>query len=134
MKERPNGDFDESKVRLDKWLWAARFYKTRALAHKAIEVGRVSIDGERAKPSRTVYVGMALSINMSGVHWDIFVEKISARRGSGIEAKKLYRETEESVSRREKLALLKKNAASIAPRERPNSQTRVLIRKMKEGG
>lgn len=120
-------------VRLDKWLWAARFFKTRTLAHVAIEGGKVSVDGERAKPSRMVVRGLELEINSPRGLMMVIVENVSERRGSGADAAALYRETDESKTRRLELAELHRLSATTAPKIRPNTQDRRAIRKIKEG-
>ena len=89
-------------VRIDKWLWAARFYKTRSAAQQAIEGGKVKLNGERTKPAKDVKPGDRLSINI-GVHeWVITVLQLSAQRGPAPVARTLYEESEESRARRER--------------------------------
>jgi ribosome-associated heat shock protein Hsp15 len=89
-------------VRIDKWLWAARFYKTRSAAQQAIEGGKVKLNGERTKPAKDVKAGDRLSINI-GVHeWAITVLQLSAQRGPAPVARTLYEESEESRVRRER--------------------------------
>lgn len=119
-------------VRLDKWLWAARFFKTRSLAHEAIEGGKVYVDNLRAKPSRAVSVGDNVLVTTPRGRYEIIVEGVSAQRGSASVAAKLYRETDESKRRREELSEMHKLARNAAPSERPNSQDRRLLRRIKE--
>lgn len=119
-------------VRLDKWLWAARFFKTRSLAHEAIEGGKVYVDNLRAKPSRAVVVGDELMITTPRGRYDIVVEGISSQRGSAAIAAKLYRETDESKRRREELSEMHRLARNAAPTEKPNSQDRKRLRRIKE--
>jgi ribosome-associated heat shock protein Hsp15 len=89
-----------ASVRIDKWLWAARFYKTRSSAQQAIEGGKVKLNGERTKPAKEVKPGDRLSINI-GVHeWAVTVLQVSAQRGPAPVARALYEETEESRVRR----------------------------------
>ena len=88
-------------VRIDKWLWAARFFKTRGLAAQAIAGGLVEINGSRSKPSRTVRPGDQLTIRRGGYEWSIIVRDVSNLRGPALQAQALYDETEESVQRRE---------------------------------
>jgi len=133
MSQREKSQERESSVRLDKWLWAARFFKTRALAHEAIEAGRVSINGERAKPSRAVCVGQELRIATPRGEFVVVVEEVSARRGSAAVAAELFRETDESKMRRTELAEMHKLSRAAAPEERPNTQDRRLLRRIKEG-
>ncbi len=120
-------------VRLDKWLWAARFFKTRSMAHEAIEGGKVYVDNIRAKPSRSVSVGDEISITSPRGQFDIIVEQVSSQRGSASIASTMYRETDESKRRREEIAEMHRLARNAAPEERPNSQDRRLLRRIKEG-
>ena len=100
----PSQDNPEmTKVRIDKWLWAARFFKTRALAIEAIKGGKVSHDGARVKPSKEVQVGDELSIRQGYAVKTVIVTAISDRRGPATQAALLYRETEESIQKREQL-------------------------------
>jgi len=122
-----------AKVRLDKWLWAARFYKTRAQAHEAIANGRVFVEGLQAKPSRLVQVGQRIAINTPRGRFDVAVLAVSGKRGSGAAAALLYKETEESKLARESRDEMRRLAHAAAPPERPNTQQRRLLRKIKEG-
>jgi ribosome-associated heat shock protein Hsp15 len=89
-------------LRIDKWLWAARFFKTRGLAQQAIEQGRVRVGDERVKPARALRVGDRLRIEQSGDHErEVIVLELSDRRGPAVQAQTLYRETDESVRARE---------------------------------
>ena len=128
--DRPQG---AQGVRLDKWLWAARFFKTRSLAHRAVVAGRVFVDGIAAKASRTVIVGQELTIVTSRGRFDVVVRAISAARGSASIAAELFEEKAESVERRHETSRLRRLAEEVAPPERPNTQQRRLIRKLKEG-
>lgn len=123
---------DKDTVRLDKWLWAARFFKTRSMAHDAIEGGKVYVDNIRAKPSRVVSVGDEIMITSPRGRFEITVEAVSSQRGSPAIAAKLYREKDESKKRREDLAEMHRLARNAAPEERPNSQDRKLLRRIKE--
>ena len=95
-------------VRLDKWLWAARFYKTRALAKKAIKGGKVHFQGQKTKVSKTVNIGDIYQVQQPHIKKTIVVEALDEVRKSAIEAQKLYIETNESIEKRQKEALLKK--------------------------
>ena len=95
---------DESRVRLDKWLWAARFFKTRALAAEAIDAGRVEVGGERAKRSRAIGVGDEIRIRKPPFEQRIVVRVLSEMRGPAPVAATLYDETAESKRIREELA------------------------------
>jgi ribosome-associated heat shock protein Hsp15 len=92
------------RVRVDKWLWAARFFKTRGLAAEAIQGGRVHLGGVRAKPAKEVRVGDTLDITIGQTPWTVVVRAVSERRGPASEAALLYEETPESRERRERLA------------------------------
>lgn len=122
----------KENVRLDKWLWAARFFKTRSLAHEAIEGGKVYVDNLRAKPSRSVTIGDQILITTPRGQYEIVVEGVSAQRGSATIAAKLYRETEESKRRREEISEMHRLARNAAPDEKPNSQDRKRLRRLKE--
>ncbi|MEQ5801435.1 ribosome-associated heat shock protein Hsp15 [Halomonas sp. H10-9-1] len=113
-------------VRLDKWLWAARFFKTRGLAKKAIEGGKVHYNGARAKTSKTVEVAAIIRVPQG---WDILeveVVALSDQRRGAPEARALYRETEESVARREREAEARRltNQAMQHPLKRPDKKQR----------
>ncbi len=87
-------------VRIDKWLWAARFFKTRSLATDAVDNGKVRLGGERVKPARTVKIDDLLSIDNGAETWEVTVQGISDKRGAAPVARLLYAETEASVTRR----------------------------------
>jgi ribosome-associated heat shock protein Hsp15 len=89
-------------VRIDKWLWAARFFKTRSLAADAVERGRVRIGGEPVKPARAVKVNDKIMIDNGADRWEVVVLGLSDKRGPAPVARELYRETEESVLHRER--------------------------------
>ena len=91
-------------VRLDKWLWAARFFKTRSLASEAVDTGKVKVGGERVKPARSLRVGDELAIDNGFDTWDVAVLGLSDKRGAASVARLLYRETPASIARREQLA------------------------------
>jgi ribosome-associated heat shock protein Hsp15 len=133
MSRRDKNEEGEREVRLDKWLWAARFFKTRALAHEAIDAGRVSIDGVRAKPSRSVAVGQEIRIATPRGEFTVTVEQVVAHRGSASVAATFYTESDESKSRRMELAEMHRLSRISAPDERPNTQDRRLLRRLKEG-
>ena len=98
-------------LRLDKWLWAARFFKTRELAAKSCDIGRIEVNGLRAKPSRTVRLGDALVIKNEGGTYEVEVLVLSENRGPAAQAQTLFRESEESRRRRELEAAERKAAA-----------------------
>ncbi len=129
MKHEEQAD----KVRLDKWLWAARFYKTRALAKEAIEGGKVHCRGERCKPSKEPKVGDELVIRAGYDVRTVVIEQLSAVRRGAPQAQLLYRETEESLSEREKAAALRKaGAIGIETEGRPTKKQRRQIHRFRE--
>ncbi|MDH3445693.1 MAG: S4 domain-containing protein [Deltaproteobacteria bacterium] len=98
-------DQDNSEgMRIDKWLWAARFFKTRGVAAEAVGGGKVEINGERAKPSRLVRPGDRLSIRRGPYEWTVIVKNLAKLRGPASRAQALWEETEESLRRREAAA------------------------------
>lgn len=115
-----------ARVRIDKWLWAARFYKTRALAADAVTGGHVHINSERSKPSHPIKTGDVLKITKAGTTFIITVTALSERRGSAEMAQALYVEDAESVTRREQERLLYKLNAAASPRplKRPDKRER----------
>ena len=102
-------------MRLDRWLWAARFYKTRSLATEAVSGGRVHANGQAAKPSREVRPGDLLEITKGQVRLEVVVRGLAERRGPASEAALLYEETEESRAAREVLAEQRRLAAQVRP-------------------
>ncbi len=115
-------------VRLDKWLWAARFYKTRALAVDAINGGHVHINGSRVKPSRNVNVADEMRICKGTVTFNFVVRDVSSKRGSATQARMLYEEDEKSIRLREQQAAERKLvAASSGPKKRPDKRARRRI-------
>jgi ribosome-associated heat shock protein Hsp15 len=94
-------EVDMDNVRIDKWLWAARFFKTRSMAADAVERGRVRIGGEAVKPARAVKINDKMAIDNGSDRWEVVVLGISDKRGAAPIARELYRETEESIQRRE---------------------------------
>ena len=121
MPEQP-----EPRVRLDKWLFAARLYKTRSMATQAIEAGRARIDDQRVKPSHPVKAGTRISVRKDALLWKLEVAAISDKRGSASEAAKLYREAPEDIALREEEIARRKAAAASAPRTpgRPTKRDR----------
>jgi ribosome-associated heat shock protein Hsp15 len=102
-------------VRVDKWLWAARLVKTRALAVEAVKGGRVQLNGQRIRPSKDVHPGDRLEITIGQVRWTVVVRAVSARRGPASEAALLYDETAESLEARERHAAERRLAAIPLP-------------------
>ena len=87
-------------MRLDKWLWAARFYKTRSLAQAAVAGGKVKLGGERVKPAKEIAPGARLAIRIGELEWDVTVKALAGHRGPAEQARQLYEEEEESRARR----------------------------------
>jgi ribosome-associated heat shock protein Hsp15 len=100
------------QVRIDKWLWAARFFKTRGLAAEAVNGGKIAVNGARAKPSRLIRPGDQLMIRRGACEWTVVVKRISMVRGPAAQAQALYQESDESVRRREAVIAQMKLARS----------------------
>lgn len=114
--------------RLDKWLWSARFYKTRIQAVEAINGGHVHVNGQRIKPARTIRVGDAIVITKGQYHWRLMVEALARRRGPATEARRLYSEDADSIQQRETIRA-ETRLVSPTPTKRPDKrQRRRLIR------
>ena len=117
-------------VRLDLWLWAARFYKTRSLAKQAIETGKVDVEGQRAKAARSVRIGDALRIARGEEHFEVQVRGLSEKRGPASVAQSLYEESETSRANREvaRATRAAERAGYQAPDTKPDKRARKLIR------
>ena len=122
------------RTRLDKWLWAARFFRTRALAAEAVGGGRVHLDGQRVKPAREVKIGDRYEIRRGFERIDVVVTGLASRRGSASDAQQLYRETESSLARREVEREQRRLAALSRPRSdgRPSKRQRRQIHRFRE--
>ena len=122
-------------IRADKWLWAARFFKTRSLAMQAINGGRVHLDGQRFKPARKLGVGDQLTITKGCYTFCITIEGCSLQRGPAEAARKLYSETPESQQARKALQQTRKlqGDSSIKPSRRPDKRARRKIHQFKTG-
>lgn len=116
-------------VRLDKWLWAARFFKTRSLAKQALETGKIRYNGERPKVSRGVEVGATLTLPQGWDTLEIVVTALSDQRGPAAQAQRLYSETEASRQQREQASAQRKAQAASEPQfpDRPNKKQRRQI-------
>jgi ribosome-associated heat shock protein Hsp15 len=125
----------EDRTRIDKWLWAARFYKTRSLAAAAIAGGKVQVNGERVKRAKPLQVGDEVRIRQGPFEHQVVVREISDRRGPAAQAAALYEEKPSSRAAREALALqLKSLHSAFAPeRGRPTKRDRREIEKLKRG-
>lgn len=126
--------FDTAKLRLDKWLWAARFYKTRSLAKAAIEGGKVHLGGQRVKVSREIQVGDMLQIRQGWDEKTVEVVALSDQRRGAPEAQQLYLETAESREKREAAAAARKAAGGMIdrPATRPTKKQRRQIHRFKQ--
>jgi ribosome-associated heat shock protein Hsp15 len=123
----------DAKVRLDKWLWAARFFKTRSLAKEAIEGGKVHYNNQRCKPGKTVDIGAELTVRQGWFDKVVIVDGLSDRRKNATLAQALYHETEDSLEKREKALAERKlaMAAQPAPFKRPTKRDRRRIHRFK---
>ncbi|MDX1695431.1 MAG: ribosome-associated heat shock protein Hsp15 [Ketobacteraceae bacterium] len=119
----------QDKVRIDKWLWAARFYKTRSLAKEMVEGGKVHYNGQRVKPSKEVSLGGSIRLRQGFDEKTVVITGISDKRGNATMAASLYEETPESVAQREANAARRKHLASShpVPEGRPNKRDRRKI-------
>jgi len=126
-------ELDMERLRVDKWLWAARFFRTRAKAKEALDGGKVKMGGDRVKASREIQVGDELQIRQGFAEKTVIVAELSDRRGGAPDAARLYRETEASVAHRESEAALRKAAAGFrAPPERPSKRDRRQIHRFRD--
>lgn len=123
-----------NSVRLDKWLWAARFFKTRSLAVRACELGRVQSNGLRAKPAREMHAGDRLRVENEGGVFEIEVVELSDIRGPAAVAQKLYHESDASREAREKAAQERKVMQQFAPAGRPSKRDRRHIIRFRSEG
>jgi ribosome-associated heat shock protein Hsp15 len=127
-------DVDE-RFRLDKWLWAARFFKTRAIASDAIESGKVEVNGERPKRGKAVKVGDLIRVRLGPYEHHVVVRALSARRGPAAQAQLLYEETEASLQARTLLAERLRAAPPplFTEKGRPTKKERRDLRRLKDG-
>ena len=131
MEQQPLSEKPGQGVRLDRWLWAARFFKTRGLAQEAIKGGHVHLNGTRIKPSRTVRAGDRVEITKGRYSFDVRILGLSARRGPASVAATLYVESEESIARREAIReqrALERSRAAERPRRPDKRARRKIIR------
>lgn len=124
---------DNKKIRLDKWLWAARFYKTRAIAKAAIEGGKVHYEGQRCKVSKTIDLNAKLTIRQGFDEKVIIIKALSDQRRGAPEAQELYEETADSIKARMDQTELRRvmKHATAAPDHRPNKKERRQIHQFK---
>lgn len=122
-----------SRIRIDKWLWAARFYKTRAIAKQAIDGGKVHIGGSRPKPSKEIELGEKIRLRQGFDEKTVIVKALSNQRRGAQDAQKLYQETPESAENREKLLQQRKaQPKHWASPEKPNKKQRRQIQQFKQ--
>ncbi|WP_017444444.1 RNA-binding S4 domain-containing protein [Gayadomonas joobiniege] len=121
-------------VRLDKWLWAARFFKTRALARSAIESGKIKYDGQKCKPSRTLYSGAVLTIVQGFDEKQVTVLALAEKRLSAPLAQTLYQESEASIAKRQEQAQMRKlqHAMNPKPEHKPDKKQRRQLIQVKQ--
>ena len=121
------------RIRVDKWLWAARFFKTRSIAKTAIEGGKVHLDGQRVKVSREISVGETLVIKQGWDEKEIVVRSLSAQRGPAPAARELYEETAASIEKREREAQARKAAGAVArPTQKPGKHQRKALERLRK--
>jgi ribosome-associated heat shock protein Hsp15 len=121
-------------MRIDKWLWAARFFKTRSLAQHAVAGGRVKLNGDRIKPAHEVKPGDAVAVRIEEFEWQVTVRGLAERRGPAAEARKLYDESAAGLAERQRLMDLRRWGAEPASRlkGRPTKRDRRLLEKLRE--
>ena len=122
----------ETAVRIDKWLWAARFYRTRTTAKDAIDGGKVHFQGERVKVSKEVRIGMELTIRQGFEEKTVVVTALSAIRGNATAAQLLYEETPASIAKRELFQAARKLSNLARPDHRPNKHERQQLQRFQE--
>lgn len=132
MKDKPEAD---NAVRLDKWLWAARFYKTRAIAREMVDGGKVHYNGQRSKPSKLVELNAEIKLRQGNDERTVIVLALNVQRRGATEAQQMYQETETSIQNREKVAQARKmNALTMPhPDRRPDKKERRHLIKFKYG-
>lgn len=124
---------NSERFRIDKWLWAARFFKTRSLATAAVECGKVLVNDARVKPAKSVAPGDMLDIRIGQLQFVVEVLALSGKRGSATDAQKLYRETDDSRQRRLAIAaLLKEQPPPLRFKGRPSKRDRREIERFKK--
>jgi ribosome-associated heat shock protein Hsp15 len=129
-----NNPTPSDKLRLDKWLWAARFYKTRSLATDAVDGGKVKLNGQRTKPSHAVKVGDTLDIVIGDYAWHLTIVALSNKRGSAPIAQTLYQEDAASHAQRQTQIAERKILGQAHPVKAPDKKDRREIAKLKQAG
>jgi len=128
-------DSEKNAIRLDKWLWAARFYKTRSLATEAIKGGKVHLNGQRVKPSHNAEIGHSVRIKKESIEQTVIIKELSGKRGPAKVAQTLYEETQDSIERREKQLQERKAMYAGMPQhavKRPSKKDRRKIIQFKQ--
>ncbi|HET7609327.1 MAG TPA: RNA-binding S4 domain-containing protein [Gammaproteobacteria bacterium] len=137
MTRAEESDDDADRLRIDRWLWCARFFKSRSAAAEAVRGGHVRLNGQRVKPAHAVKIGDALQLTLAyGVERDVSVALIPARRGPAPEAAASYVESPESIERRRKAAEERAARAAYVPPTagRPDKRTRRLLLRARQRG
>jgi ribosome-associated heat shock protein Hsp15 len=124
---------DADRIRLDKWLWAARLFKTRSQASQAIDLGRVRIDGERIKPAREARIGETLDVQIGDQRLQVVIRALSSQRGPASVARELYQETADSIVRRERRTEQRTAEPAQSIRGRPTKRDRRELGKIFRG-
>ena len=123
----------KERIRIDKWLWAARFFKTRGMAKQAIEGGKVQVDGQRTKPSKEIEIGAIIRLRQGFDEKTVLVKSLNDQRRPFSEAKLMFEETQESIEQRMVLAEQRKAQPRIWPSSsKPNKKQRRLIHEFKQ--
>jgi ribosome-associated heat shock protein Hsp15 len=127
---------EQHSVRIDKWLWAARFYKTRGLAQQAIEGGKVKLNGERTRPAKTLRIGDRLMVHIGEYEWLVSVAALADRRGPAEAARRLYEETDESRARRQQMIEVRRMQVNpaVTIKGRPTKRERRALDRFIKGG
>lgn len=133
MAERREQDNAVTSVRLDKWLWAARFFKTRSQATAAVNGGKIELNGGRCKAGRGVQVGDRVRVGKAGLIFDVVIEGLSEKRGPAPVAQELYSETPESIERREQDQAMQRAArlSTPIPSGKPDKRDRRMLKQFK---
>lgn len=134
MKRASEPPVEAETMRLDKWLWSARFYKTRQLAAEAISGGKVHLNGHRTKPGKDIRVGSQLHISKGSLEWDIEIAALSKQRRPASEARNFYTEPADSIERRELLVKQQREERAMLPHSgnrKPGKRDRRLIHRFK---
>ncbi len=134
MPNTTNSQQPPASVRLDRWLWAARFFKTRSLAKAAIEGGKVGLAGNKPKPSKDVVVGQQLVVRVGGYERTLTITQLAEKRGSATIAQTLYQESAASIEARESLRAEQRmqRAGLRVPKVRPDKHQRQAIKALKQ--